>query len=77
MSKGIALLKQKGFTLVGQGAFGIVMINPGKPFCAIKFVKDLSRCKELKSEYKLSQHLSKSFTLGFALLGLYFTRKHQ
>ena len=67
LSKVKHLLRNSGFTEIGQGGFGIVMVNRKDPMCAIKFLIDPTRCKELETEYNISNTLWKDNTLGFGL----------
>ncbi len=77
ISKGIALLRGQGFQEIGQGGFGIVMINPGKPNCAIKFIKDKARCKELNKEFELSDKLKEGYSLDYGIAKSILYKKTQ
>jgi len=67
LEKGITLLKEHGFDKIGEGGFGIVMVNPKERNCAIKFLKDSDRCEELVHEYNISHQLFTNNPYNFGL----------
>ena len=49
------LENQYGFEPIGEGGFGVVM---GYKSCAIKIIKDLKRCEELKHEKSIYERIN-------------------